>query len=126
MTELSDKFLVAYVDGQLAREQNRDVEKVLEQDDVTAARAKALQEGHSRLEAAFEAILAGEVSEISAQTAPVELTEHRDRGGLAKASLGMAGIVILLITAAASYGLLPIIPQHPVLRDAAPPEEIRH
>jgi anti-sigma factor RsiW len=61
MTELSDKLLVAYVDGQLALKQSRAVEKVLEQDAVTAARAKALQEGHRRLEAAFDAILAGKV-----------------------------------------------------------------
>jgi anti-sigma factor RsiW len=35
MTELSDKILVAYVDGQLALKQSRAVEKVLEQDAVT-------------------------------------------------------------------------------------------
>ena len=60
MTELSDELLVAYVDGQLARKQTHAVEKVLEQDDVIARRVKALQDAHSRLEAAFEAILAGE------------------------------------------------------------------
>src|SRR3990170_2023750 len=102
MTELSDKILVAYVDGQLALKQSRAVEKVLEQDTVTAARAKALQEGHRRLEAAFDAILAGEVSEISALTASIALTEERKRRGLAKFSLGVAGIVILLFAAAAS------------------------
>ena len=32
MTELSDELLVAYVDGQLVREQTRSVEKVLEHD----------------------------------------------------------------------------------------------
>ncbi|MGA9604743.1 MAG: hypothetical protein WBQ82_11580 [Methyloceanibacter sp.] len=60
MTELSDELLVAYVDGQLARKQTYAVEKVLEQDDVIARRVKALQDAHSRLEAAFEAILVGE------------------------------------------------------------------
>jgi anti-sigma factor RsiW len=60
MTELSDELLVAYVDGQLARKQTHAVERVLEQDDVIARRVKALQDAHSRLEAAFEAILAGE------------------------------------------------------------------
>ena len=65
MTELSDELLVAYVDGQLAREQTRAVEKVLAQDDVIARRVAALQEAHGRLEAAFEAILASEVNETS-------------------------------------------------------------
>jgi protein TonB len=120
MTELSDKILVAYVDGQLALKQSRAVEKVLEQDAVTAARAKALQEGHRRLEAAFDAILAGEVSEISALTAPIALTEERKRRGLAKFSLGVAGIVILLFAAAASYGWPPAISYRPVLRDVGP------
>ena len=60
MTELSDGLLVAYVDGQLARRQSSAVEKVLEQDDIIARRVVALKDAHSRLEAAFEAILAGE------------------------------------------------------------------
>ena len=64
MTELSDELLVAYVDGQLAREQSRAIDKVLEQDEVVARRLDALKEAHSRLEAAFEAILAGEMVEV--------------------------------------------------------------
>ena len=64
MTELSDELLVAYVDGQLAREQTRAVDKVLEQDEVVARRVEALKEAHGRLEAAFEAILAGEMVEM--------------------------------------------------------------
>ena len=60
MTELSDELLVAYVDGQLERKQSRAVEKVLEQDDEIARRVLALKDAHSRLEAAFEAVLAGE------------------------------------------------------------------
>ena len=67
MTELSDELLVAYVDGQLAREQTRAVDKVLEQDEVIARRVDALKEAHGRLESAFEAILAGEVSETSSR-----------------------------------------------------------
>ena len=66
MTELSDELLVAYVDGQLVREQTRAVERVLEQDDVVARRVDALKDAHGRLESAFEAILAGEVVEILA------------------------------------------------------------
>ncbi len=65
MTELSDELLVAYVDGQLARKQTRAVEKVLEQDDVIARRVEALKDAHSRLEAAFDAILAGEELEVA-------------------------------------------------------------
>jgi anti-sigma factor RsiW len=66
MTELSDGLLVAYVDGQLARRQSSAVEKVLEQDDIIARRVVALKDAHSRLEAAFEAILAGEEAEVAA------------------------------------------------------------
>ena len=72
MTELSDELLVAYVDGQLARKQTRAVEKVLDQDDVIAARVDALKHAHARLEAAFEAILAGEEMDVSAASAPVQ------------------------------------------------------
>lgn len=64
MTELSDELLVAYVDGRLARKQSSAVEKVLEQDDVLARRVKALKDAHDRLEAAFDAILAGEELEM--------------------------------------------------------------
>ena len=66
MTELSDGLLVAYVDGQLARRQSSAVEKVLEQDDIIARRVVALKDAHSRLETAFEAILAGEEGEVTA------------------------------------------------------------
>lgn len=65
MIELSDELLVAYVDGQLARTQSRAVEKVLEQDDVIAKRVEALKDAHGRLEAAFDAILAGEELEVA-------------------------------------------------------------
>ena len=65
MTELSDELLVAYVDGQLARKQTRAIDRVLEDDDVLDARVTALKHAHARLEAAFEAILAGEEAEIS-------------------------------------------------------------
>lgn len=64
MTELSDELLVAYVDGRLARKQSSAVEKVLEQDDVLAKRVRAFKDAHNRLEAAFDAILAGEEIEV--------------------------------------------------------------
>ena len=50
MTELSDELLVAYVDGQLVREQTRAVDKVLEHDDVVARRVEALKDAHGRFE----------------------------------------------------------------------------
>ncbi len=65
MTELSDDLLVAYVDGRLAGKQSSAVEKVLAQDDVLAKRVRALRDAHDRLEAAFDAILAGEEREVA-------------------------------------------------------------
>ena len=109
MTELSDELLVAYVDGQLAREQTRAVEKVLAQDDVIARRVAALKEAHGRLEAAFEAILASEVIEVSdlspePMRAVVELrTSEPRRATSAKAAWASVGIVAALIAAAAAY-----------------------
>lgn len=103
MTELSDDLLVAYVDGQLARKQTRAVEKVLDQDDVIAARVEALKHGHSRLEAAFEAILAGEEVDVSAASAPAwegAASEWR----IAKVALAGIGIAAALALAAVGYG----------------------
>jgi anti-sigma factor RsiW len=88
MTELSDELLVAYVDGQLARKQTRAIDKVLEQDDVLDARVTALKHAHARLEAAFEAILAGEEAEISQVATPA----------------ASAGIVLALGLAVLGYG----------------------
>jgi len=103
MTELSDELLVAYVDGQLARKQTRAVEKVLDQDDVIAARVDALKHAHARLEAAFEAILAGEEMDVSAASAPVEegvFIEWR----VAKMALAGIGLAAALLLAIAGYG----------------------
>jgi anti-sigma factor RsiW len=103
MTELSDELLVAYVDGQLARKQTRAVEKVFEQDDVIAARVDALKHAHARLEAAFEAILAGEEMDVSAVSAPAEegiFVEWR----VAKIVLAGIGIGAALLLAIAGYG----------------------
>src|SRR4029079_17237495 len=88
MTELSDELLVAYVDGQLVREQTRAVDKVLEHDDVIARRVEALKDAHGRFESAFEAILAGELIEILA--APMLPRPKRKRGnGLAKIGIAV-------------------------------------
>lgn len=65
MTELSDELLVAYVDGQLARDQSKAVERVLENDEIAAQRVEAMRAAHTRLEAAFDAMLANELSAMT-------------------------------------------------------------
>lgn len=60
MTELSDDLLVAYVDGQLARDQSRAVKRVLDQDHVVAHRAESLRLAHDRLEWVLESLLEDE------------------------------------------------------------------
>jgi anti-sigma factor RsiW len=105
MTELSDELLVAYVDGQLARDQTRAVDKVLDQDDVVAKRAEALKQAHSRFECAFEAILAGEVSELMANAPSLPPPVRRRRGnGLAKIGVITAGLGLGLFALVAGYG----------------------
>ncbi len=127
MTELSDELLVAYVDGQLARDQTRAVEKVLKQDDVIARRVAALREAHGRLEAAFEAILASEVSEVTAEAGLAATPDTRlrqsepNRSGLAKAGLATAGIVVALLVAAAGYGWPLVVPELGFLRSRPAP-----
>ena len=104
MTELSDELLVAYVDGQLAREQTRAIDKVLEQDEVVARRLDALKEAHGRLEAAFEAILAGEMVEVLVSpTLPPPIKRKR---GISLPWIGLAvvGIGIVLATLVGGYG----------------------
>ena len=61
------------------------VEKVLEQDDVIARRVDALKDAHGRLEAAFEAILAGEEADAAAKPSaagpgPVHRLGHAGQG----------------------------------------------
>ena len=127
MTELSDELLVAYVDGQLAREQTRAVEKVLAQDDVIARRVAALQEAHGRLEAAFEAILASEVSEVSdlnpePMRAVAELrTSEPRRARPAKAAWVTVGIVAVLMAAVAVYDWPLVVPDLGDWRNLLPP-----
>src|SRR5262249_55293746 len=104
MTELSDELLVAYVDGQLVREQTRAIDKVLGRDGVVAARVDALKEAHGRLEAAFEAILAGEVVEILATPMlPPRLKPQRENG-LARIGVAIVGIGIALAALVGGYG----------------------
>lgn len=121
MTELSDELLVAYVDGQLARKQTRAVEAVLDQDDVLAARVDALKHAHARLEAAFEAILAGEELDVSAASVPQQegLLVPWYTVKLSVAALGIAAALALAIT---GYGWplsLPGLGSAPVLTPPA-------
>src|SRR6266508_2763964 len=101
MTELSDDLLVAYVDGQLARKQTRAVEKVLEQDDVIARRVDALKDAHGRLEAAFEAILAGEEAEVAPPPGPQGPGLFIPWTTATKVGLAGAGLIAALVLALA-------------------------
>jgi TonB family protein len=121
MSELSDKILVAYVEGQLGPKQIRAVEKVLEQDEVVAARAKGLKEGRRRLQMAFEAILAREVDDIPELTSQLASVERHQRWDLEKPILIAAGIAILLVAFGAGHGRLPMMSPGPLLRDLGPP-----
>ncbi len=104
MTELSDELLVAYVDGQLARKQTQAVEKVLEQDDVIARRVNLLKDAHGRLEAAFEAILAGEEADAAARPVPQGPGLFIPRDTCIKGGLAAAGILAALVLILAGYG----------------------
>ena len=104
MTELSDELLVAYVDGQLARKQTSAIDKVLEQDDVIAKRVDALKDAHSRLEAAFDAILAGEEADAEASPVPQGPGLFIPLDTLAKGGLAAAGIAAALVLMIAGYG----------------------
>jgi anti-sigma factor RsiW len=110
MTELSDELLVAYVDGQLERKQSRAVEKVLEQDDVIARRVHALKDAHSRLEAAFEAVLAGEETIVEPPPEPSGPGIFITWRNAAKIGLAGAGLVAALLLAIAGYGWPLVLP----------------
>jgi anti-sigma factor RsiW len=105
MTELSDDLLVAYVDRELARAQSLAVEKVLGQDEVLAARVDALKEAHRRLEAAFDAILAGATGDVMAQVPVLPPKPVGRRGNaLSKVGIAIAGVGLLLAALVAGYG----------------------
>jgi len=104
MTELSDDLLVAYVDGQLAHKQTSALEKVLAQDDVIARRVVTLKDAHRRLEAAFEAILAGEEADAAAQPVPRAPGLFIAWDTLVKGGVAAAGIVIAAGLLLAGYG----------------------
>ncbi len=103
MTELSDELLVAYVDGQLARDQSKAVERVLEQDEVAAQRVESMRVAHARLESAFDAMLENDFTELARQpeqadAAPIQLVSdlwRNVRQGGAMAVLGGAFCLVL-------------------------------
>ena len=111
MTELSDELLVAYVDGQLARKQSSAVDKVLAQDDVIAKRVDALKDAHSRLEAAFDAILAGEQADAETEPVPHGPGLFIPRDTLVKTGLAAAGIAAALVLIVAGYGWPLVMPE---------------
>jgi anti-sigma factor RsiW len=104
VSELSDDLLVAYVDGQLAPKQARAVDRVLEQDDVLAKRVAALKKAHKRLEAAFDAILAGEEAELASHPMPQERGFFVSWSALAQASLATAGMLLAGTMLLAGFG----------------------
>jgi anti-sigma factor RsiW len=124
MTELSDELLVAYVDGQLARKQSSAVEKVLAHDDVIARRVAALKDAHRRLEAAFEAILAGEEADAAAQPLPRAPGLFIARDTLIKGGVAAAGIVVALVLILAGYGWPLAAPEF--ASDASGPADPEH
>lgn len=124
MTELSDELLVAYVDGQLARAQTKAVEKVLKQDEVIARKVDALKEAHSRFESAFEAILAGELNEITLRADPyvrtTELVAAQAKGR------PIASVVLIAILAGlAGYAVPIILPELTPVRYVLPKQTAR-
>ena len=106
MTELSDELLVAYVDGRLAKDQKRAIAKVLDQDGVLARRVEALKDSHQRLEAAFDAILAGaEQDMMSAVPLAPPAPPRPRRNGLTKIGFATAGIGLALLLLVFGFGL---------------------
>jgi anti-sigma factor RsiW len=106
MTELSDELLVAYVDGRLAKDQKRAVAKVLDQDKVLARRVEVLKDAHQRLEAAFDAILAGAEQELMSTVPlapPASPTQRRN--GLTKLGFATAGVGLALLLLVFGFGL---------------------
>ncbi len=68
MTELKDELLVAYAEGQLAKDQSKAIKRVLEEDQVAAQRVEALKAARAHLETAFDAMMAGEPTPPEEQT----------------------------------------------------------
>ncbi len=111
MTELSDDLLVAYVDGQLARDQSRAVKRVLDQDHIAAHRAESLRLAHDRLEWVLESLLDDERSLLLGDIeppppSPPPRPSLRDRiAQWGTATLGSAAAVLTLGGLIAGYAI---------------------
>lgn len=109
MTELSDELLVAYVDGQLAHDQSLAIERVLKNDDVAARRVEELRAAHSRLELAFEAMLANELDTlvgVAESIEPEPEPEPRKRMWLVRhgGPIAVVGLAVAMLSAGAVGG----------------------
>jgi anti-sigma factor RsiW len=109
MTELSDELLVAYVDGQLAHDQSLAIERVLKNDDVAARRVEVLRAAHSRLEVAFEAMLANELNTlvgVADSLEPEPAPEPKQRMWLLRQAgpVAAVGLAMAMLTAGAVGG----------------------
>lgn len=120
MTELKDELLVAYVDGQLATDQSKAIERVLEEDQIAAQRVQALKAANTHLESAFDAMMAGTpqpLPDTSNEVAPepVRLRRRRTVGSILRRSLAFAwvGFGCLLGGAAGGYILYDQIAAEP-------------
>lgn len=111
MTELSDDLLVAYVDGQLARDQSRAVKRVLDQDHIAAHRAESLRLAHDRLEWVLESLLDDERALLLGDIeppppSPPPRPSLRDRiAQWGTATLGGAAAVVALCGLTAGYAI---------------------
>ena len=102
--QMDDATLHAYVDGQLAHKQSSAIERVLAHDDVIARRVAALKKAHRRLEAAFDAVLAGEEEAAVSHPVPPSPGLLIPWPTLIKAGLAAAGIVLAVGLFIAGYG----------------------
>jgi len=136
MSELNDELLVAYVDGQLATDQSKAIERVLEEDQVAAERVEALRAANTHLETAFEAMIAGDAIPLSTAEAGISSRSATGRRTFANilrrsALFAWVGLGCLLGGAAAGYILydrisvqsfetLAVIPPLPTPKPAVP------
>lgn len=128
MTELNDELLVAYVDGQLATDQSKAIERVLEEDEVAAQRVASLRAANSHLETAFEAMLAGQPIPVPA--ADMDATGQapllRRLAAMLRRSVAFAwvGTGCLIAGAAAGFVLYDRIAADPFEATAAVPPPV--
>lgn len=107
MSELSDELLVAYVDGQLARDQSAAVKRVVDFDDVAGKRVLGLKRANARLEEAFDAMLREHREQTDEETQEPSGETEPDAGAMIGRSsalavfLGAHGALVLIAGALA-------------------------